>query len=86
MVILGLVMLIERKILQWKNFQNKNKVSSDIAKRSPLKRLYSKRNGDFMPCNSITYLKKKEYSNGNSVTRLMAKIVTHKEALLGKKW
>jgi hypothetical protein len=34
MVILGLVMLIERKILQWQNFQNKTKVTSDIAKKS----------------------------------------------------
>jgi hypothetical protein len=30
--------------------------------------------------------KKKEYSYGNYVTRAMAKIVTHKEALIGKKW
>jgi hypothetical protein len=34
MVILGLVMQIEKKILQWQNFQNKSKVTSDIAKRS----------------------------------------------------
>ena len=32
MVILGLVMLIERKILLWQNFHNKSKVTSDIAK------------------------------------------------------
>ena len=29
---------------------------------------------------------KKEYLYGNNVTRLMAKIVTHKEALIDKKW
>ena len=86
MVILGLVMLIERKILQWQNFQNKSKVTSDIAKRLLCKRLYSTRNGDFRPCNSISYLKKKEYSYGNSVTRSMAKIATHKGALTDKKW
>ena len=85
MVILGLVMLIERKILQWQNFQNKSKVTSDIAKRLLCKRLYSTRNGDFRPYNSISYLKKKEYSYWNSVTRLMAKIATPKEALIDKK-
>ena len=64
MVILGLVMLIERKILQWQNFQNKSKVTSDIAKRLLCKRLYSTRNGDFMPCNSISYLKKRNFHMG----------------------
>ena len=29
---------------------------------------------------------KKEYSYGKNVTRLMAKIVTRKEALIDKKW
>ena len=29
---------------------------------------------------------KKEYSHGNIVTRLKAKIVTHKEALIVKIW
>ena len=57
-----------------------------MAKTSLGNRLYSQRNGDFRPCNSITYLEKKEYSYGNNVTRLMAKIVTHKEALIDKKW
>ena len=33
-----------------------------------------------------SHIKKKEYSYGNSVTRLMAKIATHKEALIDKKW
>ena len=86
MVILGLVILIEREILQWQNFQNKSKITSDIAKISFWKRLYSTRNGDFRPCNSITYFKKREYSCENNVTRLMAKIVTQKEALIDKKW
>ena len=32
MVILGLLMLTERRIFQWQKFQNKNKVTSDMAK------------------------------------------------------
>ena len=31
-------------------------------------------------------IKKKEYSHGNIVTRLKAKIATHKEALIVKIW
>ena len=42
------------KILYWNN------VSRSMAKTSIGKRLYSQRNGDFRPCNPITYLKKKE--------------------------
>jgi hypothetical protein len=34
MVILGLVMLIKRKILQLQNVKNKSKVASDMAKIS----------------------------------------------------
>ena len=41
------------KILYWNN------VSRSMAKTSIGKRLYSQRNGDFRPCNPITYLKKK---------------------------
>ena len=33
-----------------------------------------------------SHSKKKEYSYGNIVTRLKAKIVTHKEDLIDKKW
>ena len=52
MVILGLLMLRERKILQWQNFQNKSKVTSDMAKITIWNRLYLTRNEDFRTYNS----------------------------------
>ena len=64
MVILGLVLLIVRKILQFQNFQNKSKISSDLSKVSLWNRLYSARNGDFRSCNYITYLKKRNIHIG----------------------
>ena len=66
-------------------FQNKSKVTSDIAKRSLRKRLYSTRNGDFWPCNLITYLKKGILIWENCY-QVNGKKLSQKEALLDKKW
>ena len=47
--------------------------------------LFSKKWG-FQAMQFHHIFEKKEYSYGNNVTRLMAKIVIHKEALICKKW
>ena len=53
---MGILWQCIEKIWNWKNIYWNN-VSRSMAKTSLGKRLYSQRNGDFRPCNSITYLK-----------------------------
>ena len=56
---MGILWQCIEKIWSWKNFYW-NSVFRSMAKTSLGKRLYSQKNGDFRPCNSITYLKKKK--------------------------